>query len=247
MLSYRKMLWHKRQHPTLHERVLSHRKDNTLRYRIMDIDISAQCTYADCAARIDKHIPGVTVRLPDLFCEHYKKHNVLFWKLFLWKWLPLCTNVTILYTSPELMPEIYVDVSTHEPYICAVMMYIKKRNHVYGRVLCSNCFVGSKMIQYMKDTYRDSPYKYISLHSDPGVVSLYQKHGWSLTDMGYIDMFGVKHPFMYISMSDTYQPSPSDIEEDDFLCETIQPFDTWFFLAIATIVVKIVWSICIHP
>lgn len=243
------MIWYKRQDPILHKLVLEHRKNNTLLYKILDIDISTYLTYADRAACIDRHIPGLMARLPALFCEHYRKHNVIFWRLFLWKWLPICTNITILYTSRELMPELYTGVKTYqhqEPYICSVMMYVKKRDHVYGRVLCSNCFVGSKMIQYMKDTYRDSPYKYISLHSDHDVVSLYKKHGWSLTDMGYVDVFGVKHPFMYMSMSDSFSPEPGDIQEDDFLCETIQPFDTWFFLCMVAVIVKLLWSICIR-
>jgi hypothetical protein len=193
---------------TIGSKVREHRKNNTLLYTIHDIDISSFGSYRDCIACIEKHIPSAGTKLPQLFHLHYRRYHPLFWRYWLDTWLPICTNILILYTSPTIMPELYTDCThsaptdslTQSPFVCAIMMYIRRPDihQVYARVLCSSCHCGSKLIRHLQDTYaHSSEYMYITFHSDPSTIKLYKKHHCIETSKYIKDILGTKYTFMY--------------------------------------------------
>ena len=197
--------------------LLCHRKNNTLQCVIEDIDISHCTSYNECIKSINSILPGVGTLLPQLFKYHYKKYTTTLWLLWLYKWLPLCTNIAVLYTNKNMIPEL----AMHEPCVCAIVLFVKREHvrHVYGRALCSALYCGSKLVDYVKSQYANSrQYDYITLHTDPHIVQFYQKHGWILTNTHIYDIMGTKYPFMYLPTSTDIICPPRHHDSDIFAC-----------------------------
>lgn len=232
-------MWCTRQSERIHQRIIQKRKENALKYEIVDIDISEGNTYDERMRLIDDVLPGTSERLHHLLCEHYRKSTPLAWKLFLNAWIPRCTNFIMCYTTPLMMPEVYEGTTETSPFVCAIGMYTRKTFHIYGRILCSRCFVGMKIIEYLKHKYSESQYGYMTFHVDAKMAPLYKKHGAILTDMKYIDYMGATYSFMYLPFS---RHIPHTYIQDNCSHFILHAYDIWFTLAVTT---TLILMICI--
>ena len=229
-------MFFEKQDERLYQRVIQHRKTNTLKYSIEDIDVTSGTTYDHRMQLIDAVVPFTSERMSNLLWEHYRKYIPWAWQAFMQKWVPICTNIMICYTCPQMMPTIYEDASDKRPFICGIGMYIRKPKHIYGRLLCSRCFVGGRMIDFIKHKYTKSPYAYMTFHAGRNTVDMYVRHGVILTDQVYVDYFGMRYPFMFLPF--TSHQLPEGYIQDDCLHESLETFDVWFFMIVIYIIVK---------
>ncbi len=136
--------------------------------------------------------------------EHYKQNNVDWWRQFIKNYIHIFTNIIILYTDNRLMPHLFQNNKEKEIHVCAVLSLIRRPllRELYGRLLCSNCYCGGKLVRYTINTYKNSPtYHWISLHTLPNLVDYYAKYGWLYTKY-YEDE--LKRPFMIYPTSPQY-------------------------------------------
>lgn len=227
------MLYCKTQNEHIFKRITQARKDNSLKYEIVDIDMSSGRTYAERMQLIDAKIPGTSQRLHHVLCEHYRKSVPLVWYMFLKTWIPRCTNFIVCYTSRDIMPELYVDNdddTTCEKisFICAVGMYTRHASYMYGRMLCSRCFVGMKIIEHLKEKYARSQYAYMTFHVSKDLVALYEKHGAIMTNTTYTDIFGATYHFMYLPFTQQHLlPFHSNGTQDNCSHYIFNTVDIW--------------------
>lgn len=208
------LLFPRSQDAVLHSRIIEARKNKTLVYDIVDIDMNAtRMDYTPRMKLVNEKVPTVGHRLPELFYEHYRRYHPLFWRYCLDQWLPLSTNIVVMYTTSAMMPIEYEGVKDKRPYVCALLLYVKRplQRVIYGRALCSRSFCGSKLIDYMIKTYTDhKEYDYITMHSDPSVTGLYKKNGWREGTTFKTDLFGVQYPFMYRGLCEAVKDTPAE-------------------------------------
>lgn len=185
-----------------HQDLLFLRKTNRLIYNIVDIDIK-DIAKGNRMGYINeefyKHSRYILEEpLYKLLKKQYYRYSNVYWKMFIKYWLPRITNCVFLYTTRDMMPQLFKK-KEQNVIICGVMLYIRKPRlgEIYVRVLCSNCFCGGKTLEHLFTKYMyDKTYNRISLNSDPSAVDFYKKHGFLFTNKAYIDIFGVRYPYM---------------------------------------------------
>lgn len=221
--------WNKyRQNEMLYQRVIRARRKGYLKYKLVDIDISQGHTFDDRMRIIDEAVPRTSERLHYLLREHYRAFNPLRWSVFLREWIPVCTNFVIIYTCPQMMPQLYEGISNEYqiPFVCALGMYIRKFQYIYGRMLCSRCYVGMKVVEYLKEKYKHSSYGYMTMHTTDKLIPLYMKHGACVTDQVYLDSYGRRYPFLYVPFS---KQLPLGVGQDDEMSYGfLQNHDIWY-------------------
>ena len=185
-----------------HQDLLFLRKTHRLIYNTVDIDIK-DIARSDRLGYIDEEFYRHShYRLEEpiyrMLKKHYCRYSKIYWKVFVKCWLSKITNCVFLYTTRDMMPELF-KTKGNNVIICGIMFYIRKPrlSEIYVRVLCSNCFCGGKTLEHLFTKYMyDKTYNRISLNSDPSAVDFYKKHDFVFTNKAYTDIFGVRYPYM---------------------------------------------------
>lgn len=185
------------------QQLLKENKEKTLKYKIKDFDIMH--------IPLDMRLPHVEnyfdppLDLAAIHHDHYKQNSIDWWRQFLKNYINIFTNIIIIYTDHRLMPHLFPGNKEKEIYVCGVLSLIRRPllRELYGRLLCSNCYCGGKLVRYTINTYKNSPtYHWISLHTLPNLVDYYGKYGWIYTKYYHED--GTGNPFMIYPNSPAY-------------------------------------------
>jgi hypothetical protein len=186
------------------KQLLIENRNKTLKYKIKDIDIMHIPQHLRLSYVENYFDPPID--LAKVHYEHYNKNDIESWREFIKNYINIFTNVIIIYTDNKQMPHLFSNVKVEkEIYICGVLSLIRRPllRELYGRLLCSNCYCGGKLVRYTINTYKNSPtYYWISLHTLPTLIDYYGKYGWLYTKYYYED--GTGHPFMIYPTSPEY-------------------------------------------
>ncbi len=188
----------------LFTKLLEERKNNTLKHEILNIDLDN----IQSKSRLN-YIEQIwyektkSVNKLDLTYEwyvHYQLNPLIYWKIYLPTLLSKITNIVFLYTTSELMPNLFPNPQKNNIHICAILMYSVDdiKEEVYGYALGSNTFCGGKLLNYYINNFKNSnKYKWLVHHCYNSLVPYYEKYNFKKTKYYTIDMFWRKYPFMY--------------------------------------------------
>lgn len=176
------------------------RQTNNLNYNIVDVKLDDDKSIRQIEYEFLLHSYYVLEKsLHAYIKEHYCAYSLAYWRFFLKYWLPKLTNCVIIYTSRLLEPTLFSNNKNNNIIILGIMFYMEKpRLHdIYVRLLCSNSYCGGKLLNYVKTKYSYSEaFDRISLNSEPKSLNFYKKHGFTMTNKYYQDIYGIKYPYM---------------------------------------------------
>jgi hypothetical protein len=205
-----------------HQDLLFLRKTRRLIYNTVDIDIKEVPNYrrVEAIEEAFRNHANYNLEVPiyKLLKRHYCSYSTIYWKVFLKCWLPRITNCVFLYTTRDMMPELFPK-KDNNVIICGIMFYIRKPRvkEIYVRVICSNCFCGGKTIEHLLIKYMyDKQFDRISLNSDPSATEFYKKHGFVFTNKAYTNIFGVRYPYMIRKTGAVLQLDKDERVEDRY-------------------------------
>ena len=184
------------------------RKTKRLHVRFKWIDFSNIVMDRKFRERFISHtFDGDQPPLVNLLHLQYRRHSLRYWDEFLTNWLGKCDKMLFAYTR---------DTLDGRPFICGMCMLIEGKytlednvtvsghaNDIYIRLICSNSFCGSAILDQVKHKYEMiRKYQRLTLHSEPddAVVKFYIKNGFIMLDEAIFDSNGVPYPVMVYSL-----------------------------------------------